>query len=57
KYFEVSKDRIYDFCKVETLNLSNKKVKYGHKCLYDDSIRNISSYLQDKYSLNENKNK
>ncbi|CAG8799825.1 5982_t:CDS:1, partial [Cetraspora pellucida] len=56
KYFEVSKDGIHDVCKVEILNLSGEKVKCKHKFLHDGSTGNMSSHLQDKHNLYENKN-
>ncbi|CAG8768094.1 23474_t:CDS:2, partial [Racocetra persica] len=34
-----------------------KKIKCDHKFLHDNSIRNMSSHLQDKHNLYENKNK
>ncbi|CAG8444908.1 15594_t:CDS:1, partial [Dentiscutata erythropus] len=56
-YFELSEDRKFDICKVKTMNLNNQEVKCGHKFLYDGSMGNMSSHLQDKHDLHENRNK
>ncbi|CAG8645831.1 15424_t:CDS:2, partial [Dentiscutata heterogama] len=57
KYFKLSKDKQYDVCDVEVMNLKNQKVKCGYKYLHNGSTGNMSSHLQNKHNLCENKNK
>ncbi|CAG8800301.1 14839_t:CDS:2, partial [Racocetra persica] len=57
KHFTLSKDKVYCICTVEITKLSNKKVKCGHKLLYDDGTGNMSSHLQIKHNLHEKRNK
>ncbi|CAG8494472.1 4322_t:CDS:2 [Scutellospora calospora] len=57
KYFKVNKNGQHDICTVEILNLNNETVKCGHKFLHDGSTGNMSSHLQNKHDLYENKNK
>ncbi|CAG8479939.1 4726_t:CDS:2, partial [Dentiscutata erythropus] len=57
KHFTLSKDGNFCICSVEIAALSDKKVKCGHKLLYNGGTGNMSSHLQIKHNLHEKKNK